>query len=98
MGSGFAKYKKQAKMMQEQLSKIQQQMKETTIEGSSGGGLVTLWINGEKEMQKIVIKPECVDPQDIEGLQDLILAAQKDALLKLEQNSSLLPHLGSFGF
>lgn len=98
MGSGFSKYKKQAKMMQDQLSKMQEQMKETTVEGSAGGGLVKILLNGEKEIQKIVIDPQCVDPQDVEGLQDLIIAAQKDALSKLEGNASMLSGLGGLGF
>ena len=83
MGSGFSKMKKQAKMMQAQMGQMRQKIADQTSEGSAGGGLVTLTINGEKELQKIIIKPDCVNPNDIEGLQDLILAAHADAISKL---------------
>jgi len=83
MGSGFSKMKKQAKMMQAQMGQMRQKFASQTAEGSAGGGLVTITVNGEKELQKILIKPDCVNPNDIEGLQDLILAAHADALSKL---------------
>ena len=73
MGSGFSKMKKQARMLEEQVEKIKMQMQSTEITASSAGGLVTVVINGEKELKKITIKPECVDKNDLEGLQDLIL-------------------------
>ena len=98
MGSGFSKMKKQARMMQDQLAKMQEEMKKTFVEGISGGGLVKVQMNGEKVIQKIEIHPDCVDPQDIEGLQDLIIAAQKDALKKIPDNTSDFPGLNSFGF
>ena len=76
--------------MQEQLSQMKDKMQETFVEGSAGNGLVTVTLNGAKEMKKISIKPECVG--DIEGLQDLILGAFEDAASKLEnQNSSMMP-------
>ena len=81
MGSGFSKMKKQARMMQEQMNQMKQTMQHTLMEGSAGNGLVTVTLNGEKELKKIVIKPECIT--DIEGLQDLILAAFDDASKKL---------------
>ncbi len=83
MGSGFSKMKKQAKMMQEQMSQMKDALQSTIVEGSAGAGLVTVILNGEKELKKIAIKPECAT--DIEGLQDLILAAFEDAALKLEE-------------
>lgn len=82
MGSGFSKMKKQARMMQEQFSQMKDNLRSTLVEGSAGSGLVTLTINGEKELKKITIKPECVS--DIEGLQDLIVAAFEDACTKLD--------------
>ncbi len=93
MGKGFAKQKKQAKMMREQFGKIQEQMQQMEVEGVAGNGLVTIRLNGENEMKGITIKPECVDPEDVEGLQDLIKAAYGDAMAKMKQNSPEIPGL-----
>lgn len=104
MGSGFAKKKKQAKMLQDQLSKMHSQMKEAEVTGSAGNGLVTITLSGENDLKLIKIKPECVDPEDIEGLEDLIKAAYNDANQKLKSQQmqdmpsmSGLPDLSSFG-
>ncbi len=82
MGSGFSKMKKQARMMQEQISQMRNNLQNTQIEGSSGNGLVTVMLNGEKELKKIVIKPECLS--DVEALQDLIVAAFENASQKVD--------------
>ncbi|NGX42589.1 MAG: Nucleoid-associated protein [Chlamydiae bacterium] len=87
MGKGFQKKKKQARMMQEQLAKFQEQMQNTEVTGSAGNGLVTITLTGENEMKKVTIKPDCVDPEDVEGLEDLIKAAYKDARNKLTEQS-----------
>lgn len=103
MGSGFSKKKKQAKMLQEQFSQMQSQMQETEVTGTSGNGLVTIVLSGEHELKEIKIKPECVDPEDVEGLEDLIKAAYKDATNKLKSQTPKLPNLpgmpnlGAFG-
>lgn len=75
MGSGYSKMKKQAKLMEQQLETMRTEMKNKQVTGTSGNGLVTVVMNGEKELIGITIKPECVDPNDLEGLQDLIKAA-----------------------
>ncbi len=105
MGTGFAKKKKQAKMFQEQLNKLQTEMKNIEVTGSAGNGLVTLTLNGDNEMKQLKIKPECVDLEDIEGLEDLLKAAYHDALTKLkaqtEENMPTMPgmpNLSQFGF
>lgn len=85
-------FKNQAKMMQ-QLGKIREELSNKTVEGSAGGGLVTVTLNGEKDLKKIVIKPEVVS--DIEGLQDLILAAFADANKKLEEMENPLSGFSS---
>jgi len=87
MGSGFSKMKKQARQMEQQFEQMRQQMQQKEVEGASGNGLVSVVVNGEKELKKITIKPECVDPNDLEGLQDLIVAACEDAYKKLSQDS-----------
>lgn len=76
---------KQMKKMQDQMMKTQEELKERTIEGTAGGGVVTVVANGHKEIKDIVIKPEAVDPEDVEMLQDLILTAVNDALKKIDE-------------
>ena len=102
MGSGFAKKKKEAKLLQAQLSQMQNKMQETEVSGSAGNGLVTLTLSGEYEMKNLRIKPECVDLEDIEGLQDLIKSAYGDAIKKLQEQSMSamptgMPNLSRFG-
>lgn len=87
MGSGYSKMKKQAKQFQDQLAKMQEDMQDLEVIGSAGNGLVEVTLSGEKELKKITINPECVDPEDIEGLQDLILVAFNDAASKIQDNS-----------
>lgn len=93
MGSGFAKKKKQARAMQEQLSKMQSKMQDLEVVGTAGNGLVTITLTGEHEIKQVKIKPECVDVEDIEGLEDLIKAAFNDASEKLQ--SSSMPEMPS---
>jgi DNA-binding YbaB/EbfC family protein len=94
MGTGFSKRKKQAKMMQEQLSQLQHKLSHTEVTGTAGNGLVTITLGGDNEMKQIKIKPECVDPEDIEGLETLIKAAYKDAANKLKSETpSTMPGL-----
>ncbi len=75
----------QAKMMQERLAKIQEEMGNKTVEASSGGGMVTVTANGRQEVLSIKIEPEVVNPDDVEMLQDLIQAAVNDALRKAQE-------------
>ena len=101
MGSGFLKKKKQAKMFQEQFAQLSKQLESTETIGTSGNGLVTVSLSGTHELKDIKIKPECVDPEDVEGLETLIKAAYNDALQKLQSQSGMptgLPDLSSFGF
>lgn len=99
MGSGFAKKKKEAKVMQEKFHEIQEKLKNTLVTGSAGGGMVEITLNGDHEMTQVKLKPECVDPEDIEGLEDLIRVAYSDALKKVNKLSdSTMPSLpGGFG-
>ena len=76
---------KQAKKMQEQMLKMQQELEEKTVEATVGGGMVTVVANGKKEILEIDIKPEVVDPDDIEMLQDLIIAAVNEAVRKADE-------------
>lgn len=103
MGSGFAKKKKEARMMQAQLSQLQDKMQQAEATGSAGNGLVSLTLNGEYQLKSLIIKPECVDPEDVDGLQDLIKAAHADAVKKLQEQSAAglqmggMPNLSMFG-
>lgn len=87
MGSGFLKRKKEARAMQEQFKEMRSKMESMEVEGSAGNGLVTISLTGDNSMKSIRIKPECVDKDDIDGLQDLIKAAYTDALKKMEAQS-----------
>ncbi len=92
MGSGFSKMKKQAKLMEAQMSQAQEQLKNQIFIGQAGNGLVEVKLNGEKKLLKISIKKECVDPNDVEALEDLIQAAFEDAESQsLSEKSSLIP-------
>ncbi|MGA3084250.1 MAG: YbaB/EbfC family nucleoid-associated protein [Thermodesulfobacteriota bacterium] len=75
----------QAKMMQDRLAKIQEEMGNKTVEASSGGGMVTVTANGRQEVLSVKIEPEVVNPDDVEMLQDLIQAAVNDALRKAQE-------------
>ncbi len=87
MGQGFSRMKKQAAKLQEQMAQMQEDMQKLEVEGSAGNGLVTITLSGEGAVKKVLIKPECVDPEDVEGLQDLIMAAFDDAKKKVDSNS-----------
>jgi len=75
----------QMQKMQEQLQKAQEELETIEVEGSSGGGMVTVLASGKREIKRIQIDPEVVDPEDVEMLEDLIVAAVNQALEKAEQ-------------
>jgi hypothetical protein len=70
---------KQAQKMQQQLLAAQEELAATTVEGSAGGGLVTATLTGSGELTALTIDPSAVDPDDVETLQDLVVAAVRDA-------------------
>lgn len=76
---------KQAKKLQEQMAKLQEELEQMTVEASAGGGVVTVVANGKKEIVEVKIAPEAVDPDDVEMLQDLIVAAVNEALRRVEE-------------
>ncbi|MDQ0345498.1 DNA-binding YbaB/EbfC family protein [Lederbergia wuyishanensis] len=75
---------KQMQKMQKKMAEAQEKLGEERIEGTAGGGMVTVIVSGHKEVVEVNIKEEVVDPEDIEMLQDLVLAATNDALKKAE--------------
>lgn len=85
MGGNFGNLMKQAQKMQKDMEKVQTELQEKTIEASAGGGAITVVVTGKKELKEITIKPEVVDPEDVEMLQDLIMAAVNEALRKADE-------------
>jgi hypothetical protein len=75
---------RQAQKMQQDLLKMQQELEETTYSATSGGGVVTAVVTGKRELSSLEIDPEAVDPEDVEMLQDLIVAAVNEAMRKAE--------------
>lgn len=87
MGTGHSKRKKQARELQGKLMNMQKEMVEKEVSGQAGNGLVQVVMTGEYKIKSFKINPECVDPEDIEGLEDLVKAAFTDALTKLDKPS-----------
>lgn len=79
---------KQAQKMQEQMMKMQEELEEKMFEATSGGGAVSAKVSGKKELVEINIKPEVVDPEDVEMLQDLIIASVNEAMRKADESSA----------
>ena len=79
---------KQAQKMQTDMQKMQEDLETKEIETSVGGGAVTVKVNGKKEVVDIQIKPEVIDPDDIEMLQDLVLSAVNEALRSVDDMQS----------
>jgi len=79
---------KQAQKMQKQMEKMQEDLDSKTIEVTAGGGAIKITITGKKEIKEIKIKPEVVDPDDIEMLEDLVLSAVNEAIRQAEEISS----------
>ena len=76
---------KQAQRIQAQLAKMQEEMAQKTIEASSGGGMVSVVVNGKQEVVSIRIEREVVNPEDIDMLQDLVLAAVNEGIRKSQE-------------
>ncbi|HIJ81749.1 MAG TPA: YbaB/EbfC family nucleoid-associated protein [Desulfuromonadales bacterium] len=80
MSKGLASIMKQAQMIQQKMAKLQEEASLKTAEATSGGGAVSIKVNGKNEIISLEIKKEAVDPNDVEMLQDLIIAAANEAL------------------
>ncbi|MCU9615358.1 YbaB/EbfC family nucleoid-associated protein [Caldibacillus lycopersici] len=76
---------KQMQKMQKKMQEAQEQLGEERIEGTAGGGVVSVIVSGHKEVIEVKLNEEVVDPEDIEMLQDLIVAATNDALAKVDE-------------
>jgi hypothetical protein len=73
---------RQAQLMQKKMAKLQEEMADKTVEATAGGGMVSVEVNGSQEITKIAIDKSVVDPEDVEMLQDLVLAAVNEAVRK----------------
>ena len=94
---------KQAQRMQRQMEESQKALEEKEVTAKAGGGAVEVTVNGKKEVLKVKLAPEVVDPDDIEMLEDLIVAATNEALREIEElsqesMSKITGGLGGFGF
>lgn len=87
MGSGFSKMMKQAKKMQEDMAHVQEGLKKKQVSATAGGGVVNAVASGDGRIVSIEFKPEVVDPEDIEMLQDLAISAVNQALEKAAEIS-----------
>ena len=77
---------KNIQSMKEQLGNIQEELAEITATGSSGGNIVNVTLNGKFEIISVKLDPICVDPRDVQMLQDLVIAAHHDAMTKIQEN------------
>ncbi|MDD6926302.1 MAG: YbaB/EbfC family nucleoid-associated protein [bacterium] len=94
-GNQMQQLMKQAQKMQEQMAKAQEELEEAELEGTSGGGMVKVVVNGKKVVSSLQIDPSVVDAEDVEMLEDLIVAALNDAYGKAEKLYE--EKMGAFG-
>ena len=81
-GPNIQQLMRQAQKMQEQMAKAQEELDEKVYEASAGGGMVTCKVSGKRELLELTIKPEAVDPDDVEMLQDMLIVAVNEAIRK----------------
>ena len=86
-GGNMQKQLAQVQAMQARMQQVQEEIEAKVVETSAGGGAVSVKINGKKELVEVLLKPEVVDPDDIEMLQDLIMVAVNEALRQMEEIS-----------
>ncbi len=98
-GGNMQQLMRQAQKLQEQMAKTQEELDQREYSAQAGGGMVSVTVSGKHEVKSIQIKPECVDPEDVEMLQDMILAAVNEALrlgedARNSEMSKLAPGMG----
>ena len=87
MGGNMNQLMKQAQKMQKQMEETTKALEESTYEATAGGGVVKVVVSGKKEVVSVHLEEEVVDPDDVEMLEDLIVAATNEALRKMEEDS-----------
>ncbi len=98
-GMNMQQMMKQAQKLQEQMAQAQEELEQARVTGTAGGGMVTVTLSGSKRFISISIKPEAVDPDDVEMLEDLITAAANEAYAEADElvkNSPLSKLGGAF--
>lgn len=85
MSKGLGNIMKQAQAMQQKMARMQQEMESREVEASAGGGMVTALVNGRQQLLSLKIEKSVVDPEDVEMLQDLVMAAVNEALKKSQE-------------
>lgn len=85
MSAKLSDIMKQAQKMQAKMAELQEELADRIVESTSGGGMVRVQVNGRQEILSIAIEPDVIDPEDVEMLQDLIVAAVNDALHKSQE-------------
>lgn len=88
MGGNMNNMIRQAQKMQQDMLKAQEELESKTYEAAAGGGVVSATVSGKKELVAVAIDPEAVDPEDVEMLQDLIVAAVNEALRKASDDAA----------
>ena len=87
-GGNMANMMKQAQRMQQQMLQMQQELEAKTYTAAAGGGVVSATVTGKRELTALTIEPDAVDPEDVELLQDMIIAAVNEALRAAESDSA----------
>jgi DNA-binding YbaB/EbfC family protein len=85
MAKGLGNIMKQAQMMQKKMGQMQQEMENQQVEATAGGGMVTAVVNGRQKLISLSVDPQVVDAEDVEMLQDLIVAAVNEAINKSQE-------------
>ncbi|OQB15988.1 MAG: Nucleoid-associated protein [Firmicutes bacterium ADurb.Bin193] len=84
-GANMGNMLKQAQKMQQDMARLQAELEERTVDASSGGGAVSVTVSGKKEIKAIKINPDVIDADDVEMLEDLIIAAVNEAMTKVDE-------------
>ena len=87
-GANMQQLLRQAQKMQADIQRVQKELEEKEVEASAGGGVVTVTVTGAKQVKSIHIDPQAVDPDDVEMLEDLVMAAVNEGLRKAEEMSN----------
>lgn len=88
MSKNLGNIMKQAQKMQEKMAKVQEEVSEKTVEASAGGGMVNVVVNGKNELISIKIDPTVIDPEDVEMIEDLVLAAVNEGFKRASEMMS----------
>ena len=101
-GGNMQQLMRQAQKMQQQMTEAQEKLDAMEYEATSGGGMVSVKVSGKRELLSLTIDPQVVDPEDVEMLQDLVMAAVNEALRKGEEArettmNKMAPGMGSMG-